>query len=150
MRQGERKAPARIAGYASLFDERDGAGDLVRKGAFRTSIRQRGPGRIAMLWQHDPGRPIGRWTRLLETRRGLWAEGELTVGVALSAEAGQLMAAGALSGLSIGFRARCAIRGGRGAGRILADIDLWEISLVTFPQLDGARARLVATQGVLR
>ncbi|WP_420411281.1 HK97 family phage prohead protease [Roseibium sp.] len=142
----------RIAGYASVFGKPDGAGDTVVPGAFRRSLAQRPPARIALLWQHYPTRPIGRWTRLLETRHGLWAEGELTAGVKAAQEAASLIASGALSGLSIGFKARKARHMGRGlgrttaycAGRILQDIDLWEISLVTFPQADEARVRLLS------
>lgn len=136
-------APVRIAGYASVFGKADGAGDTVLPGAFRRSLRQRPPARVALLWQHDPARPLGRWTRLTEMKHGLWAEGELAPGVVASFEAASLIRAGALSGLSIGFKARTAHRPHRGSGRILKDIDLWEISLVTFPQADEARVRLL-------
>lgn len=136
--------PARIAGYASVFGKPDGAGDTVISGAFRRSLALRPPTKVALLWQHDPVRPIGRWTRLVETRHGLWAEGELTAGVVAAREAASLIAAGAVSGLSIGFKARKSRRPSRGAGRILQDIDLWEISLVTFPQVDEARVRFLS------
>ncbi|QDG78425.1 HK97 family phage prohead protease [Labrenzia sp. PHM005] len=147
-----RSSPVRIAGYASVFGKPDGAGDTVVSGAFRRSLALRPPARIALLWQHDPTRPIGRWTKLLETRHGLWAEGELANGVKAAQEAASLIASGALSGLSIGFKARKARYLGRGSGwgtargtgRILQDIDLWEISLVTFPQADEARVRLLS------
>ena len=99
-----------------------------------------------MLWQHEAGRPIGRWMRLMETARGLWAEGELATGVLQAREAAHLIAAGALNGLSIDFKARQARRDPRSADRILRQIDLWEISLVTFPQVEDARAHLVVGQ----
>ena len=137
-------APVRLAGYASIFGKADGAGDTVLPGAFRRSLRQRPPARVALLWQHDPARPLGRWTRLTETEHGLWAEGELAAGVVAADEAAGLIRAGALSGLSIGFKARTARRPHRGSGRILQDIDLWEISLVTFPQVEEARVRLLS------
>lgn len=133
----------RISGYASLFHSVDGAGDRVARGAFRKTLRQRPVARIAMLWQHDPGRPIGRWLRLVETRYGLWAEGELAAGVCLAREAASLIACGAADGLSIGFKTRRARRAGRSRERILEEIDLWEISLVTFPQVAEARVRLM-------
>lgn len=137
--------PVRICGYASLFHRLDGAGDRIAPGAFSKTLRQRPPARVAMLWQHDPARPVGRWLRLVETPHGLWAEGELAAGVELALEAASLISLGAADGLSIGFKARRATRARRGGERILEDIDLWEISLVTFPQVTGARARLAAS-----
>lgn len=140
---GAAAAPVRIAGYASIFGKADGAGDTVLPGAFQRSLQKRPPARVALLWQHDPARPLGRWTRLIETQHGLWAEGDLAPGVVAAFEAACLIRARALSGLSIGFKARTARRPHRGSGRILQDIDLWEISLVTFPQVDEARVRLL-------
>lgn len=132
----------RIAGYASLFGRRDGAGDTVLRGAFSRTLRQRGTSGIRMLWQHDPASPIGVWHRIVEDARGLQVTGSLIWGSAGAREAGELLLGGALDGLSIGFKARGA-RKAAGGGRILTDIDLWEISLVTFPQLEGARVRLI-------
>jgi len=134
---------ARIAGYASLFGRRDGAGDTVLRGAFSLTLRQRGTSGIRMLWQHDPARPIGTWDRIVEDSRGLRVIGTLAIGVPLAREAAELIRVSALDGLSIGFKARRALRSGRGVGRTLLELDLWEISLVTFPQLDGARVRLL-------
>jgi len=137
------QGPVRFAGYASIFGKRDGAGDTVVRGAFARSLCHRPPARVAMLWQHDPARPVGRWTRLAETAHGLWAEGEFAPGVAAADEAVSLIRTGALSGLSIGFKARSAGRSNRGPGRFLHEIELWEISLVTFPQVDEARIQLL-------
>lgn len=136
-----------IAGYASLFGIRDGAGDRVLPGAFAKSLKARPLGRIAMLWQHDPARPIGTWERLVEDRRGLLVVGRLAAGVAQADEAAHLIAAGALSGLSIGFRALRAAKSPRLGERVLSEIDLWEVSLVTFPQVEAARVRLLEQRG---
>lgn len=134
-----------ISGYASLFGVVDGAGDKVLPGAFHKSLMTRGTSRIAMLWQHDQTRPIGRWERIVEDRVGLRVIGRLIGGTTLGREAACLMKAGALSGLSIGFQARKATRPPDQHGvRCLSEIDLWEISLVTFPQVEGARARLLS------
>lgn len=138
-----------IAGYASLFGVRDRSGDRVLPGAFRASLKSRGTARIAMLWQHDPAQPIGRWERLGEDRRGLWVIGRLLPGVTLGREAAALIGAGAVSGLSIGFQARRAQKSRQGAERLLSDIDLWEVSVVTFPQVDGARVRIVRPNGAV-
>ncbi|ADZ71353.1 HK97 family phage prohead protease [Polymorphum gilvum] len=132
-----------IAGYASLFSRRDGAGDTVVRGAFARSLARRGADGIRMLWQHDPARPIGVWERVAEDGAGLYVAGRLLADVAQAREAASLIGAGALDGLSIGFRTVRARAGGRGAARVLTEIDLWEVSLVTFPELAGARVRLV-------
>lgn len=131
-----------ISGYASVFRVQDGAGDVIAPGAFTSSLARRSAGSIAMLWQHDPANPIGRWTDINEDRRGLRVAGYLLLDVARGREAAVLVGAGALTGLSIGFKTVRAGRRRGGHSRILHEVDLWEISLVTFPQADGARVRL--------
>lgn len=126
-------------GYASLFDVPDLGRDVVLPGAFRDSLRARGPRGIKMLFQHDPAAPIGVWTDLVEDSRGLYARGRLTTDVARAAEILALIRAGALDGLSIGFRASAARREAKSGLRRLSRIDLWEISIVTFPLLPQAR-----------
>lgn len=133
----------RIAGYASLFNLSDGGGDVVAKGAFRTALGRRGASGVRMLWQHDPSRPIGIWDRIEEDKLGLYVAGRLLTGLELGREAALLITAGALDGLSIGFRAIKAQKMAGGAVRRLAEIDLWEVSLVTFPLLDAARLKPV-------
>lgn len=131
---------ATLAGYASLFGTRDRGGDVVQRGAYAASLAAVAAGgrRIRMLWQHDPAQPIGVWDTLREDERGLWVKGRLLPEVARGREALALLAAGAIDGLSIGYRARRAERDASGARRLL-DVDLWEISLVTFPMLPEAR-----------
>ncbi|WP_182085595.1 HK97 family phage prohead protease [Aureimonas sp. ME7] len=128
-----------IRGYASLFDRVDKSGDRIQRGAFARSLAERTAAGIRMLWQHDPGEPIGLWTMLREDERGLYAEGRLELGSRRGREAMALLRSGAIDGLSIGFRARRAepLRGV--ARRLLTDIDLWEISVVTFPMQEAAR-----------
>ncbi|WP_417693291.1 HK97 family phage prohead protease [Roseibium sp.] len=132
-----------LTGYAALFDVVDGGGDMIRRGAFARGLQNHRNRSLPMLWQHDPSRPIGRWTHLHEDASGLRVSGHLTPGVQRSEEAARLIASGALSGLSIGFKAVRA-QAGKGARRLLTEIDLWEVSLVTFPQMPGARVQLVA------
>jgi uncharacterized protein len=128
-----------IAGYASLFGLRDQGGDVVGKGAFAASLARQG-GRVKMLWQHDPARPIGVWDAIAEDARGLFVRGRLLEGVQAGREAQALLQAGAIDGLSIGYRA---VRSEKtaGGGRLLHEIELWEVSLVTFPMLPEARVR---------
>jgi len=142
----------RIAGYASLFGIGDLAGDRILPGAFENALRRRGAGGVRMLYQHDQGQPVGVWTMIREDRIGLYVEGELTPGVARADEAGLLIRAGALDGLSIGFRCIKAHRPRRGssAGRLIREADLLEISIVTFPMLPGARVRRIAPQPELQ
>ncbi len=135
------KEGAEIAGYASLFGTRDNSGDVVQKGAYGASLAELArSGRAAkMLWQHDPTKPIGVWDEVREDERGLFVRGRLLTEVQAGREALALLQAGAIDGLSIGYRT---LRSDRpaGAGRRLYEIELWEVSLVTFPMLPQARA----------
>lgn len=126
----------RISGYASLFDKVDQGGDRVARGAYRASLAKGGG--VKMLWQHDPAQPIGIWDEIREDERGLWVAGRLLPQVARAKEAAALIEAGALDGLSIGYRVKRAERDREGR-RILYEVDLWEVSLVTFPMLSQAR-----------
>ena len=107
-------------------------------GAFARSLSRRGRKAVRMLFQHDPKEPVGLWERLTEDSDGLWVEGRLLPGIARAGELRALIANGAIDGLSIGFRAERASKSGNGLRR-LWQIDLWEISIVTFPMMDGAR-----------
>jgi Escherichia/Staphylococcus phage prohead protease len=128
-----------FAGYASLFGTEDMGHDIVLPGAFRDSLARRGTRGIKMLFQHKPDEPIGVWETLKEDARGLYAKGRLMLDVARAREMLSLMRAGALDGLSIGFRAIKGRRDARTGVRRLEKVDLWEISVVTFPLLPEAR-----------
>jgi len=128
-----------FSGYASVWNEPDSYGDTIKKGAFARTLRERRAiGGPAMFWNHDPNKPIGVWTELVEDDRGLKATGRLVTETALGAETRALLKAGAVNGLSIGFRARKVERGPNG-GRVVVDIELIEISLVTLPSASKAR-----------
>ncbi|MEO1362946.1 MAG: HK97 family phage prohead protease [Pseudomonadota bacterium] len=129
-----------IEGYASLFGACDQGGDVVAKGAYGASLdRITGEGRsVKMLWQHDPAQPIGVWDEVREDARGLWVKGRLLPEVAKGREAAELIAAGAIDGLSIGYRTLMAAKNDKGQ-RVLTELELWEVSLVTFPMLPSAR-----------
>ncbi|GJE52665.1 hypothetical protein GOFOIKOB_5739 [Methylobacterium tardum] len=128
-----------FTGYASLFGVPDLGHDVVVPGAFAASLARRGPAGVRLLFQHDPAEPIGRWLTLREDARGLRVEGQLNLAVQRAREVDALMRQGGLDGLSIGFRTLLA-RPGAGGARRLHQVDLWEISLVTFPLQPGARA----------
>lgn len=141
--------PARVRpdgqfeGYASLFGVADLGKDIVERGAFRESIARRGTTGVKLLWQHDPAEPIGRWIALAEDSRGLFVRGQLSLAVARAREIHTLMQEGAIDGLSIGFRSEKARTEPRSGLRRLERVDLWEISIVTFPMLPQARVSAV-------
>lgn len=130
----------RITGYASLFGQVDQGGDIVLPGAYRASLEAlaQAGGKVRMLWQHDPMQPVGIWEEITEDSRGLRVTGRLLPEVARAREAEALIAAGALDGLSIGYRTVKSSRDTAGR-RLLAQVDLCEISLVTFPMQREAR-----------
>jgi HK97 family phage prohead protease len=132
-----------VEGYASLFGEIDQARDMMMPGAFTQTLQSRGLRRIPMLFQHDPAEPVGIWLELREDIRGLRARGRLIPDVARGRELLALVREGAIDGLSIGYRT---VRGRidpQTRVRRLYQVDLWEISIVTFPLLNGARVRAV-------
>lgn len=133
-------------GYASLFEREDMGRDVIAPGAFADSLGQRGPAGIKLLFQHDPNEPIGIWTSLAEDARGLYARGRLMPEVARAREVLSLMRAGALDGLSIGFKVVKGRRDPATGVRRLEKVDLWEISVVTFPMLPEARVERVKSR----
>lgn len=135
----------RITGYASRFGVTDQGGDVVEPGAYTASLKRLAEtgGRVRMLWQHDPTQVIGVWDTVREDARGLWVEGTLITEIERGREAAALVAAGALDGLSIGYRTVTAER--KAGRRHLTRVDLWEVSLVTFPMLADARVGATKT-----
>ncbi len=139
-----------FVGYASLFNKKDGQGDVVMPGAFAGSLKTRGVEGIRMLFQHDPAEPIGTWIDIEERTRGLYVRGRLNIDVQRGRELMALLETGGIDGLSIGFKTIRA-RNDRAEGvRKLLEIDLWEISLVTFPMLEGARVSAVKSDTLAR
>lgn len=136
-------AEGKIEGYGSVFGVRDMHGDQVQAGAFAASLKaHKAAGTMpALLWQHDPSEPVGIWQRAEEDSRGLKLSGQLNLDTQRGKEAYSLLKQGALNGLSIGF-----VTAPNGATldpqtglRTLTEIDLWEVSLVTFPSNRSAR-----------
>jgi hypothetical protein len=136
-------ADGTVEGYASLFGEIDQARDMVMPGAFRQTLALRGVRRVPMLFQHDAAEPIGVWLELREDQRGLFARGRLIPEVARARELYALVQAGAVDGLSIGFKTVKGRLDPRSRIRKLDQVELWEISIVTFPLLGEARVRTV-------
>ena len=134
--EGGDAGDVRFAGYAAIFDRVDRGGDVVRAGAFGGALAAGVP----LLWQHGPSSVIGTVERLAEDARGLRVIGRVSVRTAAGREAAAALRAGAVDGLSFGYRVKAARGGGAGSGpRELLALDLVEVSLVSHPMQDGAR-----------
>jgi HK97 family phage prohead protease len=139
-------ADGRFSGYASAFGRIDDAGDIVMPGAFAKTLARGGARRLRMLFQHDAKEPIGTWEVAREDGYGLWVEGRLVPGVPRADALRALIERRAIDGLSIGFRTVRATRDAGTGHRRLWAVELWEISVVTFPML--AEARIAADGGI--
>jgi len=135
------EAGVRFAGYAALFDREDRGGDIIRRGAFARAIAGWRGRRVPLLWQHRPDRPIGVIESLAEDGRGLRVIGRVRADAdGAGAEAARLLKAGRVNGLSFGYRVARA----DGIGpRVLKDLDLIEVSVVSFPMQPGARVHRI-------
>lgn len=122
-------------GHGSVFNVEDSYGDIVVPGAFkRTLDEHRSEGTLpAMLWQHDASQPIGVYTDMKEDAAGLYVKGQILLETTKGREAHALLKAKAIRGLSIGFINRDSSRDEATGIRKVKDVDLWEVSLVTFP-----------------
>ncbi len=130
-----------IEGYASLFGTRDLNDDVVAKGAFAAGL-MRSKLSVRMLYQHQAQTPIGVWDDIVEDTRGLYVRGRILDATPDGRMVAALVRAGAIDGLSIGFRTVKSRRGDGGV-RVLTEVELWEISIVTFPMMPGARITAV-------
>ncbi len=128
----------KIAGYAALFDIADGAKDTIRPGAFTRSLNERRTP-LPLFWQHRPEQQIGTVELAEEDTRGLRVIARIENPDSRAVSA---LLSKAVNGLSFGYRARGFRRSTQ--GRVLEDIDLFEISLVTHPLQHGARVHFVS------
>lgn len=137
-----------IEGYGSIFGNVDNGGDKVMPGAFIEGLAagKRSGRTVKMLWNHDPSQPIGVWDDLAEDAKGLWGKGRLVMEVPKAREVHALMKAGAISGLSIGYRTKASEPDG--AVRMLKAVELYEISPVTFPMNERAKVTSVKSDGL--
>jgi len=139
-------------GYGSVFGVEDSYGEIVERGAFKASLTEhRAQGTMpAMLWQHDPWEPIGVYTNMVEDEKGLKVEGKLELETQRGREAHALLKSGALTGLSIGFMPKVTRRDEDTGEVYLEQVDLWEVSLVTFPANGDARVSGAKSLGDIR
>lgn len=142
----DRLGPEEFSGYASVFGTPDDSNDIVARGAFATSLRKRPPEKVRMLYQHFSHEPIGTWMEIREDGEGLFVHGRLVTQSVRGRDVMALIREGAVSGLSIGFRTIRATRDRARTYRILNEIDLWEISIVTFPLLKESQVLAVGAR----
>lgn len=145
-------ADGTVEGYGSVFGVRDNYDDVIAKGAFMDSLKShKAAGTMpAMLWQHDADKPIGVWTEMVEDEKGLRIKGQLAMETVKGKEAHALLKMGALNGLSIGFMSKEWAYDRDTEVRTLTAIDLWEVSLVTFPANEKARVTNVKSADELQ
>ena len=145
-------ADGTVEGYGSVFGVRDNYDDVIAKGAFIQSLKDhKAAGTMpAMLWQHDADKPIGVWTEMVEDEKGLRIKGQLALETVKGKEAHALLKMGALNGLSIGFMSKEWAYDRDTEVRTLTAIDLWEVSLVTFPANEKARVTNVKSADELQ
>lgn len=129
-----------VEGYGAVFGNIDSTGDIITQGAFAESLSRRMP---KMLYQHWSEKLIGRWDEAHEDSRGLYLKGTLAKTV-LADEAYELLKMGALDGMSIGYSANDYEHDDKGV-RTLKKVELWEVSLVTFPA--NTQARVTGVKG---
>ena len=130
-----------FTGYGSIFGNEDQGNDIMQKGAFTKSLMNRPVSKVKMLYQHKTDEPIGVFTEMYEDSKGLFVKGQLAMGTQRGREAYELLKMGALDGMSIGFRADPEKQGyneNKRGVRTLKEVDLMEISLVTFPMNESA------------
>lgn len=141
-------------GYGSVFGVKDSYDEIVAPGAFADTLAAHMAGGTlpAMLWQHRSAEPLGAYIDMSEDSIGLKLSGQLALKTVRGAEAYELMTMKprpAINGLSIGFVTREDNYDRVTGIRTLKKVDLWEVSLVTFPANDAARVQGVKTIEVL-
>lgn len=150
LKRGEPLTEGVFEGYASIFDMPIPhplyGTDIIKPGAFAKSIATKGVSGIKCLWQHDPTEPVGKWLTLQEDARGLRVKGQLLLELAKAREAHTLLKNEVLDGLSIGFTIppKKSELDAKKEVRMIHEVDLWEVSLVTFPA--DPRARITDTK----
>lgn len=145
MEDDEDKDQGTFEGYASVFENRDLGNDIIKRGAFTKSVRKRKAKGVKMLYQHKSDMPIGVFDEIKEDDHGLYVKGRLALKTTAGRDAYELLKMGALDAMSIGFRAnqKEISYDKRTKARQIGEVDLLEVSLVTFPMNPQAQIRSV-------
>jgi len=143
--EGDEEEYGKFEGYASVFENTDLGNDVIKTGAFKKSLRKRGVKGVKLLYQHKSDMPIGVFDSIKEDDNGLYVKGTLALKTQAGQEAYELLKMGALDAMSIGFRANPeeVSYDKRTNKRLIGEVDLMEISLVTFPMNPQAKIRSV-------
>ena len=141
------KEYGQFEGYASVFENTDLGNDVIKTGAFKKSLRKRGKKGIKLLYQHKSDMPIGVFDLVKEDDHGLYVKGRLALKSTSGRDAYELLKMGALDAMSIGFRANpeAITYDKRSKKRMIGEVDLMEISLVTFPM--NPKATVMSVKG---
>ena len=148
--EDEDKGSGEFEGYGSIFGNTDLGNDVIQKGAFKRSLRKRPANKVKLLYQHKTDMPIGVFDEIKEDDQGLFVKGRLALQTQAGKEAYELMKMGALDGLSIGFKVdpKGYNYERRTKRRVIDEVDLMEVSLVTFPMNPKAMVRSVKGQDI--
>ena len=148
--EDEEKEFGYFEGYGSIFGNLDLGNDVIQKGAFTKSLEQRPPSKVKLLYQHKSDMPIGIYDEITEDSKGLYVKGRIALKTRAGAEAYELLKIGALDGLSIGFKTnpKAVTYEDRGQKRIIKEVDLMEVSLVTFPMNPKATISVVKGEDI--
>lgn len=138
-------AEGKIEGYGSVFNVADDGGDIMLPGCFTASLKTNR--KIKMLMQHRSDKPIGTWDDMAEDGIGLRCKGTVLLSIQDGQESYDLVKAGALDGLSIGYRTLASERDAKGR-RLISEAELWEVSIVTFPMNPAALIDTVKAAGM--
>ena len=132
-------------GYASVFNNKDLGNDVIKQGAFAKSIYDKKPRQIKLLYQHKTDEPIGVIDSLTEDKRGLKIKGRLAMGTQKGREVYELMKMGALDSMSIGYKLKPEDYkySEKLKKRTITNLDLMEVSMVTFPMNPKAKVTKV-------
>lgn len=142
-----------IEGYGAIFGNRDSYSDIIEKGSFINTLVEKPTDKIKMLWQHRASEPIGFWTEIKEDEKGLYCKGKLLLKLTQAKEVYEMLKAGLIDGLSIGYNTvKSKIEEGEDECiiRRITEVDLWEISVVTFPANSSANITSVKETSLIK
>ena len=124
-----------FSGYGSIFGNKDLGNDVMVEGAFAKSIASKGAKGVKLLYQHKADEPIGVFEEIIEDPKGLKVKGRLAMGTQRGREVYELMKMGALDSMSIGYKLSPEDYkySDKLKKRTITNLDLMEVSMVTFP-----------------
>lgn len=151
-------------GYASIFNTPDSYKDIILPGAFKKTIKEKGPKEdpkkgivksgIKALWQHNPDWPFGLPVVMNEDSTGLFHRTQVSA-TKENEDRLTYMEDTVVDGESIGFITLDSDWDEEDEDdywptRYIKEVDLWEISPVTFPAHSDAVTSLVRRSRELR